>query len=162
MKYMKKWVAVFTVCITVFFSKANAQDNAEKSRFNEMLQSYYAVKDALVSGNSSTASAGATAFIKNINGVSYQVISEGNVSALIKDASAIADAKDISKQRQYFANFSSNMVEVVKALDMADQPVYIQYCPMKKASWLSKEEAVKNPYYGSAMLTCGKVTDTIE
>ncbi|RYF82932.1 MAG: DUF3347 domain-containing protein, partial [Chitinophagaceae bacterium] len=36
------------------------------------------------------------------------------------------------------------------------------YCPMKKALWLSNEKAIKNPYYGSAMLTCGKVTETIE
>ena len=26
----------------------------------------------------------------------------------------------------------------------------------KGANWLSKENAVKNPYYGSKMLTCGK------
>jgi hypothetical protein len=28
---------------------------------------------------------------------------------------------------------------------------------MKKASWLSNDKAIKNPYYGSAMLTCGNV-----
>jgi hypothetical protein len=32
---------------------------------------------------------------------------------------------------------------------------------MKKANWLSNEKQVKNPYYGSAMLNCGKVVDTI-
>jgi len=31
----------------------------------------------------------------------------------------------------------------------------------KGANWLSKEEAVKNPYYGSQMLTCGSVQETI-
>jgi hypothetical protein len=33
---------------------------------------------------------------------------------------------------------------------------------MKKASWLSSEAAIKNPYFGSAMLTCGKVTATLK
>lgn len=162
MDNINRAIVVFTACIAVFFTKANAQDNMEKSPLNKMLQSYYAVKDALVNDSSSTASASATAYIKNANGISYQIISEGNVSALIKDASAIADAKDINKQREHFAYFSSNMLEIVKVLDVTDQPVYIQYCPMKKSSWLSKEEAIKNPYYGSAMLTCGNVTDTIE
>jgi hypothetical protein len=36
------------------------------------------------------------------------------------------------------------------------------YCPMKKSNWLSNEKTVKNPYYGSAMLTCGEVTGTIK
>jgi len=149
-------------CIAAFVTKAAAQQPANKPGVNELLQSYYAIKDALVSGNNNAASAGATAFVKNINGLSLQAISAGNVSALVKDAGAIAEAKDIKAQRQYFANFSSNMAEVAKALKLADQPVYIQYCPMIKASWLSNEKSIKNPYYGSSMLTCGKVTDTIE
>jgi Protein of unknown function (DUF3347). len=32
---------------------------------------------------------------------------------------------------------------------------------MKKANWLSSEKEIKNPYYGSTMLTCGSVVDTI-
>lgn len=162
LRSLTKSLAVVSVCIFAFMSKAQAQDSAEKTRLSELLTSYYAVKDALVAGNSSAASAGSTAFIKNINGISYQVISEGNVSALVKDAGAIADARDIKLQRQYFANFSANMTEVAKILKLTSAPVYVQYCPMKKASWLSNDKAIKNPYYGSSMLTCGKVTETIE
>ena len=47
-----------------------------------------------------------------------------------------------------------------------DTPVYYQFCPManggKGANWLSKENAVKNPYYGAQMMTCGKVVETIK
>ncbi|RYF87563.1 MAG: DUF3347 domain-containing protein, partial [Chitinophagaceae bacterium] len=75
-----KALAVMAVCIAAFVTKAQAQDTAQKARLNELLKSYYTVKDALVAGNSNAASAGATAFVKNINGVSYQVISEGNVN----------------------------------------------------------------------------------
>ncbi|MGY4386382.1 hypothetical protein ACVWYN_003435 [Pedobacter sp. UYP24] len=32
---------------------------------------------------------------------------------------------------------------------------------MKKSSWLSSEKAVKNPYFGSAMLACGSVQETL-
>jgi hypothetical protein len=32
---------------------------------------------------------------------------------------------------------------------------------MKKAYWLSGDAAIKNPYFGSSMLTCGKVSTTI-
>jgi hypothetical protein len=47
-----------------------------------------------------------------------------------------------------------------------ETPTYYQFCPMandgKGANWLSKENAVKNPYYGNQMLTCGKVVETIK
>jgi hypothetical protein len=33
---------------------------------------------------------------------------------------------------------------------------------MKKASWLSETEEVRNPYYGDDMLECGKVTATLK
>lgn len=157
----------FFIAIAVLFASATshtvqAQDTADSIRLSQMLQSYYNIKDALVAGNNKTASESATAFIKNLNGISLQLISEGNVNTLLKDAGTIADAKSIDKQRAAFAKFSSNMTDVAKALKLSDQPVYIQYCPMKKASWLSSEQAIKNPYYGSSMLTCGQVTETIQ
>ncbi|RYF87461.1 MAG: DUF3347 domain-containing protein, partial [Chitinophagaceae bacterium] len=46
------------------------------------------------------------------------------------------------------------------SLKLSSQPIYLQYCPMKKASWLSSEKQIRNPYYGSSMLTCGEVTET--
>ncbi len=43
-----------------------------------------------------------------------------------------------------------------------EEPVYYQYCPMKDSNWLSKEETIKNPYYGAQMLSCGKTVETIK
>ena len=158
---MKK--IIFTaVTFFIAFTAIHAQDNVEANRLSAVLQSYYSIKDALAADNYKTASEGANSFIKNLNGISYKVISEGNVNTLLKDAGTIADAKNIDKQRAAFVNFSTNMAAVAKELKLSDQPVYLQYCPMKKASWLSSDKEIKNPYYGSAMLTCGKVTDTFQ
>ena len=35
--------------------------------------------------------------------------------------------------------------------------VYVMYCSMAKGSWLQKDDAIRNPYHGSSMLTCGEV-----
>ena len=47
-----------------------------------------------------------------------------------------------------------------------DGETYLDHCPMandgKGANWLSREKNIKNPYYGKAMLTCGKVTETLK
>ena len=149
-------LAVFTA-----FTQVKAQDAVDQSRLSAILHSYYTLKDALVKGDAGAASAGATAFIKDLNGISYKLIPEGNVNVLLHDAGTISNAKDIAKQRTAFANFSTNMAVVAKTLKLSDEPVYIQYCPMKKASWLSSVQEIKNPYYGNAMLSCGKVVETI-
>jgi len=90
------------------------------------------------------------------------LISEGNINALLKDANKIASGKDINQQRETFANFSNNMFIVAKAVKLSAEPVYQQYCPMKKAYWLSNETVIKNPYYGKQMLSCGNVSATIK
>jgi hypothetical protein len=43
-------------------------------------------------------------------------------------------------------------------------PVYYDHCPMYKggADWLSQEKPIKNPFYGSMMLSCGSVQETIK
>lgn len=158
---MKKMFLIAALIATAF-TTTQAQDSATSKRLNEVLESYYHIKDALVAGDSKSASESALSFIKNLNGISYTVMAEGNVNTLLTDAGIIADAKKIDRQRAAFANFSTNMAEVVRALKFASAPVFIQYCPMKKTYWLSNEKEIKNPYYGSSMLTCGKVTETIQ
>lgn len=132
-------------------------DASTQKSFSQLLASYYNVKNALVAGDAASASSNASDFVKTVNTVDYKVISENNINILAKDAGRIAEAKDLAKQREHFANLSSNMAAVAKAFKLSEQPVYLQYCPMKKASWLSSEKDIKNPYYGSGMLTCGEV-----
>jgi hypothetical protein len=77
------------------------------------------------------------------------------------DANSIAGNKDLAKQRTAFQTLSESVITLTRA-SKPSKPAYIAYCPMKKAYWISAEQGVKNPYYGSTMLTCGKVTETIK
>jgi flagella basal body P-ring formation protein FlgA len=159
---MKKIIfAAVAFLITATFQKSAAQDSTQQYQLSQLLSQYYNIKDALVAGNGSEASAKAIAFIKTANSIDYKLVSEGNINAFLKDASPISDTKDVKVQREHFANLSVNMATLAKGLKLSDQPVYQAYCPMKKAYWLSSDKAIKNPYFGNAMLTCGKVVDTI-
>src|SRR5690606_966660 len=84
---------------------------------------------------------------------------------LSANASKIARSKDVAKQREAFALLSKSLYGLANVFKN-DVPVYHQHCPMynrgKGASWLSKEAAVKNPYYGARMLTCGSTVETIK
>jgi hypothetical protein len=145
----------------VLVQNSFAQDSTQQRQLSQLLTQYYEIKDALVAGNGNNASAKAQEFIKTANSIDYKLISEGNINALLKDATPISESKDVKVQREHFANLSNNMATLAKAVKLTADPVYKQYCPMKKKYWLSNEKAIKNPYYGNAMLTCGNVAETI-
>ena len=53
---------------------------------------------------------------------------------------------------------------MMKSYGPLDNAIYIQRCPMVRggeADWLSKEEKILNPYFGSQMLTCGSVIEKV-
>ena len=158
---MKKIFLIVAILATTITKYSLAQDSTKQYQLPQLLTYYYNIKNALVAGDATSASANALAFSKTVNSIDYKVISEGNIHTLANDAGKISETKDIKKQREYFANFSINMAAVAKAVQLTDQPIYQAYCPMKKAYWLSNEKAIKNPYYGSSMLTCGQVTETL-
>ncbi len=135
----------------------------------QLLGAYYDIKDALVNSSGAQASEKAISFNEALKMVDESTFSEKERAAfealkpkLANDAQKIAGSKTVEEQRTVFASFSSNMWDLVKSFDHLDQPVYKQYCPMKKSYWVSQEANIKNPYYGKQMLTCGKTTETIQ
>lgn len=137
-----------------------------------VFDSYFKVKDALVKTDGTAASTNAKTLFTAINDVNMDKLSMEVHMAWMKvlenlkeDAEHIADTKDVSHQRDHFNTLSKNMYEILK-ISKQETPTYYQFCPMandgKGANWLSKESAIKNPYYGSQMLSCGKTVETIE
>ena len=144
----------------------------EASQLKAVFDKYFALKDALVKTDGNGASAGAAALLTALEavGVGKLKTEENTVwmkveKALKFDAQHIKENKDTEHQRGHFMSLSKNMYELIKAAKPAET-VYYQFCPManegKGANWLSKESTIKNPYYGSQMLSCGKVVETIK
>jgi len=157
---MKKIITMLVLITTAFIQNSFAQDDL-KAQPIALLNSYYALKDALVNSNAELAAAKAQEFLNAIDKTDQQTLNDVTRETLVKDAGAISQSKDIKLQREKFATLSNGMFELAKSVKLSADPVYQQYCPMKKASWLSKDKAIKNPYYGSAMLTCGSVKTTL-
>jgi len=157
---MKKIFFMVALFATVFVQQNFAQDST-KTQPSPLLTSYYTLKDALVNSNSTTVAASADEFVKVLNDINKEVVKDESRNALLSDATAISQTKDLKVQREKFATLSTNMFALAKTGKLSTEPVYQQYCPMKKASWLSNNKAIKNPYYGSAMLTCGSVKETL-
>lgn len=156
---MKKVIILIAMFAIAATQHSFAQDTA-KTQIATILNAYYQVKDALVSSDPSLAASQASILASTISAASKQPLNEDARASLSKDATAIAQSKDIKQQREKFITLSNNMVELVKSAKLNMGPIYQQYCPMKKASWLSSDKTVKNPYYGGAMLICGTVKAT--
>jgi len=139
---------------------------------SEVYDSYFAVKDALVRTDGASASTSSKTLFTEINNIKMDNLSMDVHIAWMKvfenlkeDAEHIADIKDIGRQRDHFTSLSKNIYEVMK-ISKQETPTYYQFCPMandgKGANWLSKENTIKNPYYGSQMLNCGNTVETIK
>lgn len=157
------------------YEKQTEKPKAEIQDLNQLkavFDNYFALKDELVKTDGNTASAKATILLLTINRVKMQTLKTEEHSIWMKivknikeDAEHISDTKDIKHQREHFVTLSKNIYDLIK-VSKQETPTYYQFCPManngKGANWLSKENTVKNPYYGSMMLNCGKVVETIK
>ncbi|MEJ0102104.1 MAG: DUF3347 domain-containing protein [Bacteroidota bacterium] len=163
---MKK---LLTLIFIAGFSTAAVFGQQTSSALSPLLNLYYDIKNDLVKADAAGASAKATDFLKAITAIDVKTLTEAENSAfsplkekLAFDARHISEKKEINHQRDHFKTFSDNFYLLAKETKLSAEPVYRQYCPMKKSYWLSNEAAIKNPYYGNQMLTCGKVTDTLK
>jgi copper chaperone CopZ len=144
----------------------------EASQLKPVFDNYFELKDALVKTDGANAAAKAKELFAAINAVKMEKLQPEEhmvwmkvLSNLKEHSEHIADTKDIKHQRDHFMDLSKNMYDLIK-VSKDETPTFYQFCPManggKGANWLSKDKAIKNPYYGSQMLSCGKTIETIK
>ncbi|MCC6839313.1 MAG: DUF3347 domain-containing protein [Flavobacteriales bacterium] len=130
---------------------------------------YFNLKDALVAGDTQQAMKSASALDGALHNVEITTLPEALQAAFKKASTDLMPAlhpftatKDLAKQRDLFAQLTAPMAELAKVAPQPT-PIYLDHCPMYNggADWLSRDKAIKNPYYGSSMLTCGSVKETI-
>lgn len=132
---------------------------------------YFELKDALVNTDGPLASAKAKEMLTAFSAVNMEKMTAAEHSGwmnvrkdLTEEATAISRIKDAAKQRDYFMTLSQNIYTLVK-VSPKTETIYYDHCPMynngKGANWLSKENTIKNPYFGAKMLGCGSIEETI-
>ena len=147
-------------------------DMQQTNQLTAVFDNYFALKDALVKTDGPTASAKASAMLTALDAVEMGKLKMEEHTVWMKiekglktDAQHIKENKDTEHQRERFMSLSKSMYELITVAKPAET-VYYQFCPMandgKGANWLSKESAIKNPYYGSQMLSCGRTVETIK
>lgn len=138
-----------------------------------LLDSYLQLKNALATDNSDKAATAGKAIATGFAGFDKAALTPAQKN---KFEDIAADAKEMAEhigesagklphQREHFEMLSQDMVDLVKLFG-AGQPLYVDHCPMynhnKGANWLSETRAIKNPYLGSTMPTCGSIKEELK
>jgi Cu(I)/Ag(I) efflux system membrane fusion protein len=129
------------------------------------------MSDALASDKQEAAAKVLAEMKKSLGEVDMKLLSGPAHEAWMKALRSLEDAVarmekagDIKALRAEFAPLSDALIAAVKQFG-ADRALYVIHCPMafnnRGADWLQQEKEVRNPYFGSAMLTCGETTETL-
>jgi hypothetical protein len=154
--------------ITLAFSILNV--NAQQTNSIDKITAYYiGLKEALVNSNAELAKSKSAELLTALTAQPVKNLQPKQqktwaiyLAKLKFDSRHISETTVIDHQREHFASLSKNIYALLSGLKMNSTPLYQQYCPMKKASWLSESTDIRNPYYGEDMMECGKVTATIK
>jgi hypothetical protein len=164
---MKKVVLIIAF-ISAVLVNANAQQTNIRTAYNKTLKAYFDLKNGLATDDVNLAASASKDLLttlkvfpsKSLN-ISQQPVWHQQAEEIKKSASAIAATKNLDLQRKSFEGVARAIIKLTKALQLNNNEVYVQFCPMAKKSWLNEVEDVQNPFYGSKMYDCGEVTDTV-
>lgn len=141
-----------------------AMSDNQDAKAEVILNDYFNLKDALVGDDNDKAKELGNTLaqsLKSFDASNYSDNEKSELNDIIEDATEHAEhisESDIMHQREHFKILSKDVTDMV-AITGTKAKLYEQFCPMYDGgtAWLSKEENVLNPYYGSQMLRCGKV-----
>lgn len=140
--------------------------------FDGVMETYMQLKNALIKADFTTANHSAMALQTALKGVDWSIEKsalqqqwKGKEGDILNQLQALISAKTIDKQRSILGPLSNNLYPFIQQMPLS-KTVYFQACPMyndgKEANWFSHEQAVKNPFYGSQMLSCGSTIETLQ
>jgi hypothetical protein len=148
-----------------------ATTNESSFSIDAILSNYLKLKNALVNDDSNAAAKAGKILLVTLNDTNANSLD----AKLKKEYVDVADnakqhtkligdnAGKIDDQRKHFALLSKNINDLIKTFGTT-QKLYQDYCPMydegKSGYWISETKEIKNPYYGSQMLTCGTIKKT--
>jgi len=154
-------------------SKPLSIDKQAKEVLQPLYNTYLNWKDALTNDDFKEAQKNATNFKSALEKVDMGLFKdEAHMvwmdfqGRLAKSLEHVQHFSDIEQLRKPFQTVSATMIELTNTFNPLAETIYVQHCPMadnnKGADWLSTFKEIKNPYFGSSMLTCGEVTKEIK
>jgi hypothetical protein len=143
---------------------------AKSQTATAVIDQYLAVKTALVNDDSKAAAEAAKSFEKAVSSFDVENLESSKQDEVkealnsIKTRAASISKMELAQQRADFAEINEHM-KLLLRIAGSDRTLYEQYCPMyandEGGFWLSDAKEIRNPLFGSQMLKCGAVKQSI-
>jgi hypothetical protein len=128
----------------------------DKEELNTLFDQYLSLRESLVASDPARA--------QEIARAMGEISLEG-MPEVSKSIAALSESDQLGEQRAIFFMLNRAMVPHLES-HLNSGEIYQQFCPMAfentGAFWFSDSEEILNPYFGDAMLRCGKVEKTFE
>jgi Cu(I)/Ag(I) efflux system membrane fusion protein len=143
---------------------------AFKQQLGEVLGHYFKLQEALAGDDLTSSRAVGSELERAVKHVDMGLLDDEThtiwmriLNTITPGIAKVLEAEDITDLRSGFEPISVGLTEAVEKLGVQTTgPIFEMYCPMafddKGATWLQKEEELRNPYFGAAMLKCGEVS----
>ena len=128
-------------------------DSALMQPVKSVLDDYLKIQAELAKDSLKGVDEHASAISKAVKGDDMKMLSPD----VAKQAETLAQAKDLKAARAAFKPLSASLVKYLADNKAGVGTYHEAWCPMVKASWLQTGTAIKNPYMGKQMLSCGEL-----
>lgn len=145
-----------------------AKANLNSFSIKEIVTDYLSVKNALTKDDSNGTADAGKVMVETLEKIDMKKLSGEQMKIYMDIADDVKEHAEhigdnvgnIAHQREHFVLMSKDINDLIKTFG-AEQKLYQDFCPMadegKGAIWISEVKDIKNPYFGSEMLTCGSV-----
>jgi len=159
MKMLKNTARLFVTLVVAALPLAaisaedKKADDALMEPVKSVLDHYLKIQGELAKDSIKGVDEHAAAIAKAVKGDDIKMLSPD----VAKQADTLAQAKDLKAARAAFKPLSASLVKYLADNKAGVGTYHEAYCPMVKASWLQTGKAIKNPYMGKEMLSCGEL-----
>lgn len=130
----------------------------------EIIEIYLTLKEALAEDDEEKSLQVVSKFQRQLNSLDFK--NQNAKDEFERIILKMKASKSIEIMRVHFQKLSNALIALMEKENPLNETLYVQFCPMadddRGAFWLSTEQEIKNPYFGSMMLKCGNVDRKIK
>ena len=157
--------------------QTTTHSEAFNTSFENVLNRYYELRDALIAADTVATNRAASLLMQSATDLKLDELKSIDTNNIIiptaqtytgginSECEGLRGESDIQEKRRSFQMISAGLFDLVRTIRYDKEKVYLLHCPMAfndaGADWLSNSTEIKNPYFGSKMLTCGSVIDSV-
>jgi hypothetical protein len=141
---------------------------------NHVVEDYLALKDAFVQSDTAAIRVQAGTLSLSLDSIAWNELkADSNLVTLARSlqkdmqsaCQSLLSAADLKTGRHAFQTCSDLLFDLLRSVQYKGAKLFQAFCPMAfdnaGANWLSASREIFNPYFGSKMLHCGEVKDSI-